>query len=335
MAEVILERHLMFDSPPRTMPTWSIVVCTHDRTQLLSDCLESLLSVTKGLGEIIVVDNAPTSDATRDLVTGLPVKYVRENTQGLNRARMCGARYASGDIVIYADDDTIAEEGWIPALLTEFSGSRVGAVAGLTMPYELETDAQEMFEALGGFTRGFRRRVLDYTNVSAVQAGSVGVGANMAFRRELILSMRLFEPELDMGTRARAAGDFYAFTRVVASGYRIVYTPDAVNWHRHRRERSDMLRTISGYYVGTYAALTKCLIEDHDLQTLRLGFKMPKVFLRDLRRAITRRPDHLPVDLIAAQVKGMLGGPVAYVATRRRRRSREETGNLSSDRIVR
>jgi hypothetical protein len=96
-----------------------------------------------------------------------------------------------------------------------------------------------------------------------------------------------------------------------------------------------MLRTISGYYVGTYAALTKALVEYHDLQTLRLGLKIPRVLLRDLRRAITRRPDHLPMDLLMAQAKGILRGPFAYAATRRSRRSKKKVFAPTTEGIAR
>ena len=51
-------------------------------------------------GEVVVVDNAPTSDATRHLVRRYPeVRYVRERRPGLSIARNTGLRRSSGSIV--------------------------------------------------------------------------------------------------------------------------------------------------------------------------------------------------------------------------------------------
>lgn len=324
ISDVVIDRRLMLE-PPLPVPTsWSVVVCTRDRAHMLSLCLESLVAVTKGLGEIIVVDNAPSTDETERLVERYPaVRYVREEMPGLNRARMRGAQVASGDIVIYTDDDTVAEEGWIQALLREFSGSRIGCVTGMTMPYELETEAQELFEMTGGFCRGFDRRVFDSTTLSPARAGAAGSGANMAFRRDLVLLKGLFDCELDMGTPARTGGDTYAFSRLLADGYRVVYTPDALNWHRHRRDRADMLKTMSGYFTGMNAFLTKRVVEEQDMQALKFSLSfLRRHLIRELVRSLARRPNHYPMDLVVAELKGALRGPLAYVASRRAERSR-------------
>ena len=49
----------------------SIVVCTRDRTEGLLECLRTLRQVTYEPVEIIVVDNAPSGNATREAVTAL------------------------------------------------------------------------------------------------------------------------------------------------------------------------------------------------------------------------------------------------------------------------
>src|SRR5438477_2121521 len=144
--------------------------------------------------------SGPTTDATARIAEQYAVRYIREPMAGLNRARAAGARAARGDIVIYTDDDTIAEPGWVRALVSEFAGARVGAATGLTFPLELETEAQELFELYGGFIKGFKRRVFDVTTISPAGAGATGSGASMAFRRDLVVGNGLFDVELDLGT---------------------------------------------------------------------------------------------------------------------------------------
>jgi len=56
----------------------SVIVCTRDRALQLDDCLQALLLLDYLDYEIIVVDNAPSDDATAKLVAGFPVRYVRK-----------------------------------------------------------------------------------------------------------------------------------------------------------------------------------------------------------------------------------------------------------------
>jgi hypothetical protein len=56
-------------------PRVTVVVCTRDRTELLAGCLDALLPQIGDADEVVVVDNAPSSTGTRDLVAGKPVRY--------------------------------------------------------------------------------------------------------------------------------------------------------------------------------------------------------------------------------------------------------------------
>jgi GT2 family glycosyltransferase len=321
LQQVVVEEYLIRDIPRATTRSWTVVVCTRDRTELLRGCLDSLVAATDPSGEIIVVDNAPSSEATARLVSQYPVRYVVEERRGLNRARMLGARLASGEIVIYADDDTIAEPGWIPAILKEFDDARVGAVTGLTLPYELDTQAQELFERFYGFGRGFHRRVFDFRSISPVCAGAVGSGGNMAFRKELILTKEFFVPDLDLGTPTGGGGDLYALYRILADGYRIVYAPDALNWHRHRRDLEDLRRTFYAYSTGGYSLYSKCLIEHREFATIRASWWwFRRLHLRELARTLARRRDRLPISVILAAFQGTFAAPFAYLASRRAHR---------------
>ncbi len=302
--------------------TWSVVICTRNRTADLRRCLDSLRAITTPKGEIIVVDNAPSDDATAQLAAQYPVRYLREDRVGLNWARSHGARAAAGDIVIFTDDDVVVDQGWVEAMLEPFSHPRVAAVTGLTLPLELETAAQELFEMYGGFGRGFRRREFDYTVIPPAAAGMVGAGANMALRRQLINSMRLFDAELDCGTVARTGGDAYAFYQLLVEGYQIVYTPDALTWHRHRRDYASLRRTLAGYSVGGFAFLMRCWLHHGDWQAIAVaGSWFRHDHLRQLAQTLLRRPRALPLDLVLAQIVACPIGLWAYFASRKRERT--------------
>jgi glycosyltransferase involved in cell wall biosynthesis len=74
---------------------------------------------TKGLRwEIIVVDNNST-DNTFNIVkefkknSKVPVKYVKEEKQGLSHARNRGIRESKGRHIAFIDDDALADCNWI------------------------------------------------------------------------------------------------------------------------------------------------------------------------------------------------------------------------------
>jgi glycosyltransferase involved in cell wall biosynthesis len=305
---------LQHDQPAMPkLPTWSVVICTRDRTDDLQRCLDSLLQSTASGGEIVVVDNAPSDDSTVQLAAQYPVRYIREDRPGLNWARSTGARAASGEIVIFTDDDVVVDRDWIAAIVEPFSHPRVAAVTGLTLPLQLETPAQELFEAYGGFGRGFERRIFDYTRIAPAAAGMVGAGANMALRRELIITMRLFDAELDCGTVAQTGGDAYAFYQLLAEGFQIVYTPEALTWHRHRREYRALRRTLAGYSVGGFAFLMRCWLQHGDWQAPAVAASWFRHdHLKQLARVLLRRRNRLPLDLVLAQIAAIPLGIRAY-----------------------
>ncbi len=132
--------------------------------------------------------------------------------------------------------------------------------------------------------------------------------------------------ELDAGTVTLTGGDTYALYRLLAMGNHIVYTPDAVVWHRHRREYEPLKRTLYGYSVGGFAYLTRCLVEHRDFGAIRTAVQWVRHdHLRLLARVLLRRPSALPRDLVLAYVRGIAVGPWAYVRSRTRERRYRRT----------
>jgi GT2 family glycosyltransferase len=288
----------------------SIIVCTHERPDDLRRCLDALVPLAAAGHEVLVVDNAPRSTRTADVVAEYPFRYLCEPRVGLNHARNCGLRAASHPIVAYTDDDAVAEPDWLTALIQPFQTSRVGCVTGLVLPLELETPAQEAFEIYCAHRRDFTRRVLVAPEIPPAAGGLAGMGANMAFRRELLLQLGGFDPRLDGGTATCSGGDTDMFARVLEAGAQIVYTPEAVVWHRHRRTEAELRSCIFGYGVGLYSFLTKRLIEARDLQALVIGVRwlvgpLAKAAWRQLRGRPT-----VSLDLLLLELRGALLGPV-------------------------
>lgn len=303
--------------PARRHRGVSVVVCTRDRPDELSRCLPALRPLHAAGHEVVIVDNASLGAQAARLCAPYPYTYVREREPGLNRARNRGIGASSGEIVAFTDDDCEPDAGWLDALTAAYGDDRVGAATGLVMPRELETPSQERFEAYCANRRSFRPRTFSARDTPPSAAGVAGMGANMSFRRSVLTELGGFDPRFDGGMPTLSGGDTEAFARVLASGRSIAYRPDALVWHRHRREPAALRRIVFGYGVGLYAVLAKRLLEDGDRG---VWVTAPRWLLgppvKAAWNAVRRRPA-TPADLVLMELLGALLGPLRYRAASR------------------
>lgn len=319
LAASIAAADLSAGAESRPMPSASIVICTRERPDDLRRALQALVRLPDQGQEVLVIDNCPTTNATEQVVAEFAgVRYVLEGRKGLNNARNRAMREAKGDIVAFIDDDAVADPEWLSALVASFADARVDCVTGLTMPLELESPAQELFEAMSGFSRrGFRPRSFQAPGTHPLDTGKIGAGANMAVRRNLIDRIGIFDPALDAGTATQSGGDHEYFTRILRGGGRILYVPTALNWHRHRRSHAELVSAIGGYGTGVYAAWTRSFLTEGEWGVLRraLGWfrhdQLPTLIRSYLRPGTT-----LPRDVLWAELRGCLKGPGAYLRAR-------------------
>lgn len=300
----------------------SVIVCTRDRAEQLSACLNSLERLEPAPAEVVVVDNAPGDESTRELCERYPVRYLREPVPGQARARNRGIAESEGDLVAFTDDDCIVDRRWLDRLDRDFDDPLTMLVTGYVGPLTLETESQRWFEAHGGFERHPFRRVLDLDAITPLRGAAVaGAGANMIFRRSGLEQIAGFAEDLGPGTPARSGDDKYAFYRTLRAGFRIVQEPGRIVWHRHRSERRALRRIMSDHLTSDFAYTTRCLLEDGETDALHLWRWWAKHFLGDVRRYLQGAHSAVPLWVTAAEIKGALSGPLRLrrsIASRRR-----------------
>ncbi len=307
------------EPPPAATPL-SVVVCTRERAADLARCLDGLRPIAAAGHEVIVVDNAPLTAATTDVVARHPVRYVREPRAGLSYARNCGLREARHAIVAFTDDDAVPDTRWIDALAQPFADERIACVTGLVMPIELRTTAQHVFEAYAQHRRRFAPHVFTAADTVPATAGVVGIGANMALRRDLALRLGGFDTRLGAGARTCAGEENDMFARTLDAGFAIAYTPKALVWHRHRDTNAELRRCIFGYGVGVYAFLTKRVVEGGDLRALIVAARwLVGPFLRAARLRVAGEAA-APMRLLLLEAAGAAAGPARFLAEHRRQR---------------
>lgn len=90
----------------------SVVITTHNRTELLKRAIESVLNQTYSLIELVVVDDAPQDDRTANLCSNYGLIYYRideKDSKGGNYARNIGIKLAKGEFLAFLDDDDFWE----------------------------------------------------------------------------------------------------------------------------------------------------------------------------------------------------------------------------------
>jgi GT2 family glycosyltransferase len=324
------------ESDDREVPTddlVSVVVCTRNRADQLAACLDRLARLTYPTLEILVVDNAPTDDSTRDVVAGVAARdprfrYVVEPRPGLSRARNAGLAAARGRYLAYTDDDVAVDPGWIQGLLRGFGRAPdVGCVTGLVATADIAGAAEEYFDARAASwsTRcepllfaldgpGSEDPLFPYS------PGIFGTGANLAFDRELLLGLGAFDEALGAGTRTRGGEDLDIFVRVLRSGRSMAYEPAALVWHHHRADREALLGQMFGYGTGLSAFLTKCLLQRDTRRELLgrvpLGLRRMAAIRSTTQERLTE-PAAAPRGALLREFLGFGAGPLLYLQARR------------------
>jgi glycosyltransferase involved in cell wall biosynthesis len=327
------------------LPLISVIICTHERPAMLHECLQSVFQLDYPNYEIIVVDNAPKTDATRVVVdrsrkvrSGL--KYVLEPNQGQCWARNTGAKIASGKIIAYTDDDVLVDPHWLKGILEGFAAAdNVGAVNGLTIPAELESVEQTWFEQSGGFNKGYDPKIFDMGQYKPSRpfypfsAGIFGTGANLAIRKDTLETIGYFDPALGAGTITACGDDLAIYLQLLFAGYRLVYEPAATVRHIHRRSYSDLQSQLYNYGIGFSAFLTKTLI-DHPGRIPGFLLRIPYglyLLLSPGSFKNTKKTTNYPSNLRKWELYGMFIGGFLYLKsfwkTRKliRQRALEET----------
>ena len=238
----------------------SVVVCTRNRAESLSRCLDAFarISAVSTTWELVVVDNGST-DATPDVLAraaegfGERLRVLHEPTRGLGGARNRGWQGATGAIVACTDDDCYPEPDYVDAIAAcfaedpglDFLGGRIRLYDPTDLPITIHDEPD-------------RRDVLPHRFVPAYRIQ----GANFAFRRALAEEIGGFDPLLGAGARFPAGEDFDFVARAAWLGHRGAYDPRPVVWHHHgRKTPADRAAIMRQYATGSGACLAKRLLD--------------------------------------------------------------------------
>jgi glycosyltransferase involved in cell wall biosynthesis len=211
--------------------TVSVVICTRSRSDLLRKCLEGIRRLDPPPDEVIVVDNTDGDPATQSVARQFGARCVTEPLEGLSRARNRGLAVASSDIVAYLDDDAVPYEKWLTFLLEPFQDPRVAVVTGETVPDRCNHDNRHKMQNLS-----LSNRDPDWFEIA--NFGGLGIGANMALRKDICSDEKLFDERLGRGALLHGNEEHYTVARLLQHGYYASHVPKAAVVHPFSKERN-------------------------------------------------------------------------------------------------
>jgi glycosyltransferase involved in cell wall biosynthesis len=308
-------------SPESARPI-SVIVCSRNRPHELAACLDSILVQSRLPDEIVVVDEGSRGPAIRRVtLERARTVYIRQEASGLNAARNTGTRAARGELLVFTVDSASHHPLWLERLTSRLDDSTTLASAGLVLPFEIETEAQYLFERVWTYNRGYRSR--EFASAFLSEAGhraapvwEIGSGVSMAFHRRAFQEFGGFDERLDAGTTENS-GEAELWYRLLAKGWGCRYEPSSVTFHRHRRDLDDLAKQIRGQISGHVTALlVQASHHGHRGNMRRVVLELPLRFakLACSRLVHGRRPSS---ELLGPAIEGFFSGLIFYARHRR------------------
>jgi len=139
----VLKKHM--PAPDTDHPSFSIVVPTYQRREVVSDVVRALNGMNyKGDFDIVVVVDGSTdgtATALRELQCSVPMRVIEQHNHGAAHARNRGAAEAGADILLFLDDDMIAQ----PDLLEQHARSYVQGADAVLGDFPVEVGSRPGF----------------------------------------------------------------------------------------------------------------------------------------------------------------------------------------------
>jgi GT2 family glycosyltransferase len=253
------------------IPKVGIVVLNHNGKELATRCLQSVMASPYANKDVILVDNASTDGSVEYSRSLFPDVFFLENSENLGVAggRNCGFREAlrrGSNYILSLDNDACIDSHLIEELVKVAEADHRIGVAG---PKTYFDDGSGNIQCSGGR--------ITYTQNVCAQRGSgepdrgqydkiedvdYFPGFGFMARREVFEKLNF----LDEGFYGYGHEDTDFCVRAKRLGYRVVYAPNALMWHRGSATiggyspRKKYLEAVNSvYFVRKYGKFSDCL----------------------------------------------------------------------------
>lgn len=217
----------------------SVIICTYNRDKYIYNVLKSIAegSYPSGEYEIVLVDNNCTDGTPEELARfvrdfpDISLNVVRETAQGLSNARNRGILTASGDILVYVDDDATVCRDYLSEYASFFGRNPdVDAAGGPIIPhYEDGHEPEWMTYHLKRLLTGY---LFFGDSERDFPAGQYPGGGNAAYRRKVFDTVGMYNVELGRNGDGLGGGEEKdIFNKMKSAGMTFRYIPKAILYH--------------------------------------------------------------------------------------------------------
>lgn len=205
------------------MTTFSVLICTYNRPDMLEMSLRALIDRTEEKPDQVVVVNG--GDDRSDLVVqnykdrpGVKVDLVKTNNKNLATSRNIGLPRCTGQIVAMTDDDAEVFPDWVTQMKkVHTEHPEAGCVGGAVLGVDSNTSIMSRIADVATFSSppkpGYVRTI---------------AGVNVSYKRTVLQSIGPQDETLFRGEDV----DFN--WRIKKLGYEIYYDPEIKVLHYHR-----------------------------------------------------------------------------------------------------
>ncbi len=173
---------------------------------------------------VLVVDNTQGNPESKKLSKEFGARYVVEPVPGLSRARNRGLAECDCDVVAFLDDDAIPAPDWLGILMGPFDDEKTGASTGKVVTPESNNKGIR-----DEYPRSLNNQVPRWFEIATF--GGMGLGSNIALRKQACNGPRLFDERLGRGAPFQIGEETYALARLLSDGHNVVYLPSACVFH--------------------------------------------------------------------------------------------------------
>lgn len=266
-------------------PRVSVVVLTASGATHLPECLDSLRQHTWPLSrtEVIVVDNGSATDPTPVAEQHFPgVRVVRTGRNlGFSAGNNAGARVATGDYVVFLNDDTKVAPDWLDEMVAVAERRQAACVGALMLDW-----SGERIDFAGGLVnlegRGFSSHYDEPVAAVALDEQPVlfACGGAALFRREVFESAGAW----DEPTFAYYEDVEFGW-RLWLLGHEVWLAPRAVVYHKHHGTSAAGHAARLRAFERNGLRMIYALIEQERLQRV-----LPAALLMAVDRALLATP---------------------------------------------
>jgi GT2 family glycosyltransferase len=258
-------------------PKVDIILVNWNRADLTIECLRSLKAIDYPDHELIIVDNASTDGSAGVLKSSFPDArlFVNDRNLGFAGGNNVGVRYAvdnNADYVLLLNNDTEVDPRFLSELVAATEADPKIGIAGSKIYYFSEP--RRLWYAGGsvdlwtGDTHHIGENELDAGQYDVAKDTDYVSGCAMLIKRRVLEEIGLFDERMFLYYE-----DSDYCMRARRHGYRVVYVPSSVVWHKVS-STTGKVKDLQLFY-GTRNML---IFEKRNAGLLRLSVFLPYYF---------------------------------------------------------